>query len=190
MDILSVIKERHSCRSYSLEPVSEEKVKRIIEAAAQAPSPLNSQPWKFFAVTSEDFRNKVYEEGVRYKEVLLEKTEWAWLEKYDLEFVKNVPLMIAVAGNPKRSGADAFMEDNAGAWRDACGAAIQNLMLAAKEEGLSTLWFTMFDKRKVKEWLGIEGPAIPLALVFVGKPGGDTPVMPKKSVDEVMEFVR
>jgi nitroreductase len=190
MDIASTIRERHSCRSYSPEPVSEDVLKKIVEAAGQAPSPLNSQPWRFFAVTNEEFKTRVYQEGVRYKKVLLEKTKWGWLEKYDLEFIKNVPLMIAVVGNPKRSGADSFMEETGNAWRDACGAAIQNLMLAAKAEGLSTLWFTMFDKGTLKEMLGIEGPAVPLALVFVGKADGNTPVMPKKSVDEVIQFVR
>jgi hypothetical protein len=48
----------------------------------------------------------------------------------------------------------------------------------------------MFDKETLKKMLKIEGPAIPLALVFVGKPANDTPVMPKKSVEEVMAFVR
>lgn len=190
MDVVSAIKERHSCRNFSSEPVSDEEVTAIVEAAAQAPSPLNSQPWKFFAVTNEDFRRNVYEEGLRYKKVLLEKTGWGWLEKYDLEFLKNVPVMIAIAGNPKRSGADAFMEESAGAWRDACAAAAQNLLLAAKARGLSTLWFTMFDKKKVSGMLGIEGPEVPLFLVFVGKAAGDTPIMPKKSVEQVLQFVR
>lgn len=52
MDVLEAIKGRRSIRKYTQEPVSEEQVMQILEAARWAPSRGNSQAWKFIVLTN------------------------------------------------------------------------------------------------------------------------------------------
>jgi 5,6-dimethylbenzimidazole synthase len=190
MDLFTVIRERRSCRSYLPDPVSEADLETILGAAINAPSPLNSQPWNFVVITASEMKEKIHLEAVRCRNFLLETSGWKWLGRYDLEFLKSVPAMIAVIGDPKKSGADIFMEGGAGAWREACAAAVQTMMLAAQSVGLSTLWFTMFDKGNIKQLLGIEGEAVPLAMVMVGKAAAPLAAVPRKDLKEVVRYIR
>jgi 5,6-dimethylbenzimidazole synthase len=190
MDIFSVIKERRSCRSFLPDPVPESDVDKLIEAAVNAPSPLNSQPWNFIVITGIETKMKIHAEGSRCRQFLIEKTGWKWLGHYDVEFLKAVPVMVCVLGDPKKSGSDIFMEGGIGAWRDACGAAIQNMMLAAHTLGLASLWYTMFDKGKLNEILGVNDVKFPIGLVCLGKAASSIPAVPRKGLNEVVKYVK
>ncbi len=190
MDIFSLIKERRSCRSFLADPVAEADVDTIIEAALNAPSPLNSQPWNFIVITRKEIKTKIYDEAVRCKRFLLEKTGWKWLGRYEVDFLMTVPVMICVLGDPKKSGADIFMEGGIGAWRDACGAAIQNMMITAQSMNLASLWFTMFDKAKLNEILGVTEVKFPIALVCLGKAAAVPAPVPRKGVNEVVKYFK
>jgi len=190
MDVLTAIRERRSCRMFLPQPVNDEDVEKIIDAATQAPSPLNQQPWKFVVVSGESCKEAVYKEAVRYKQELLEKSGWKWLEKYELEFIKSVPVMIVVCGNPAKSGADTIMEGEGHAWRDACAVATQNMMLAAEAEDLSTLWFTMYDKNNLREIIGCDNKTVPIAVVFVGKEAAPSPALPRKCIGDVIQYIK
>ncbi len=48
MNIYKVLKKRKSIRGYNPDPVSKEILQKIIEAAIQAPSTMNTQPWKLY----------------------------------------------------------------------------------------------------------------------------------------------
>jgi nitroreductase len=56
---MKVILDRRSIRDYTDEPVSEEDLKKIMEAAQQAPSGENAQPWRFVIVKDPDTRQKL-----------------------------------------------------------------------------------------------------------------------------------
>lgn len=190
MDVITAIRERRSCRMFLSDPVNDEDVEKIIDAATQAPSPFNGQPWKFVVVSNNACKEAIYNEAVRYKQELLEKSGWKWLEKYELEYVKSVPVMIVVCGNPKKSGADTIMEGESYAWRDACAVAIQNMMLAAEAEDLSTLWFTMYNKDILKNIIECNKALVPVAIVFVGKEAAPSPALPRKSIEDVINYIK
>ena len=50
MELLQAINERRSVREYTDEPVSDAVVRELIDAALQAPSAINQQPWCFVVV--------------------------------------------------------------------------------------------------------------------------------------------
>ena len=52
-DTLKTIEKRHSIRSFTEQPVSEEDLNAILEAANQAPSAHNQQAWRFVVVKGE-----------------------------------------------------------------------------------------------------------------------------------------
>jgi nitroreductase len=56
--------------------------------------------------------------------------------------------------------------------------------------GFSSLWFTMFDKDKLKEILGIDVGKIPLAIIQLGKVAAPAAAPPRKSVGEMVRYIR
>jgi 5,6-dimethylbenzimidazole synthase len=190
MDIFTAIKERRSCRNFLPDPVNEDAIEKILEAAIWAPSPLNAQPWEFIVVTKEEVKEKLFAEAERCRKWGLEKSGWKWLGSYKVDFVQSAPVIIAVIGNPKKTGLDMFLEEGGVGYQHACAAAIQNIHLAAHALGLSSLWFTLFDKAAIREILDIDPAKNPLALVCLGKAGGELTKTPRKDVKEKTTYVR
>ena len=190
MDLFTVMRERRSCRNFLPEPVDEAMIEKILEAATWAPSPLNSQPWEFIVVTNKEVKEKIFSEGERCRKWALEKSGWKWLGSYSLDFLRSAPVIIAVIGDPKKSGVDMFMEEGPMGYQAACAAAIQNMHLATHALGLSSLWFTLFDKKALREKLGIVHEKTPLALICIGKPGSPPIPVPRKEVKEKTTYIR
>lgn len=165
-------------------------IESILEAGTWAPSPLNTQPWEFLVITSGDVKEKLFSEADRCRKWALEKSGWRWLDSYRVDFLKEAPVVIAVVGDPKKTGVDMFMEEGMVGYQAACAAAIQNIHLAAHSFGLGTLWFTLFDKKAVRAILDIGDDKTPVALVLLGKAGtGMTPV-PRKNVKDKIRYIR
>jgi len=190
MDLFIAMKERRSCRNFLTEPVEEAIIEKVLEAATWAPSPLNMQPWEFLVITNPEVKAKIFDEGERRRQWALETTGWKWLGSYALDFLKSVPVIIAVIGDPKKSGVDMFMEGGPMGYQAACSAAIQNMHLAAHALGLSTLWFTLFDKKALREILGISSEKTPLALICLGKPERPSAPTPRKDIKEKTTYIR
>ena len=190
MDIFEAIKERRSCRKFLPESISEEVIEKILEAATWAPSPLNAQPWEFIVVTNKEIKEKIFSEADRCRKWAIEKSGWKWLEKYRLNFLKTAPVIIAVVGDPKKTGMDMFQEEGGVGYQHACAAAIQNMHLAAHALGLGSLWFTLFDKNPMREILGAVPEKAPLGLVCIGKPDGESPQTDRKDVKDKTTFIR
>lgn len=190
MDLFAVMKERRSCRNFLPEPVDETILEKLLEAATWAPSPLNSQPWEFIVITNSEIKEKIHAEGERCRQWALEKSGWKWLGSYSLQFLKTVPVLIAVVGDPKKSGVDLFMEEGPMGYQAACAAAIQNIHLAAHSFGLSSLWFTLFDKKALREILSLPPEKVPLALICIGKPQSLPSPPPRKDLKEKVTFLR
>ena len=54
MDVLEAIRSRRSTRAYLAKPVSKETMERLLEAAMEAPSAINMQPWEVVVVSGEE----------------------------------------------------------------------------------------------------------------------------------------
>ncbi len=189
MDIMTAIKERRSCRSFSDEPIEKEQLEKILEAATWAPSPLNAQPWSFVVITNSKVKNSIFAEAEKSREQGVQKSGWGWLGKYRVDFLLSAPVIIAVAGNPKKSGVDQFMEGGARAYEHACSAAVQNMMLTAHALGIGSVWFTLFDRDKLQEILGLTSDKVPLALVCLGKADADPAPAPRKSFADKTTYI-
>ena len=87
MDIMTAIKERRSCRSFSDEPIEKEQLEKILEAATWAPSPLNAQPWSFVVITNSKVKNSIFAEAEKSREQGVQKSGWGWLGKYRVDFL-------------------------------------------------------------------------------------------------------
>ncbi len=190
MDVFAAIKGRRSCRNFLPEPISEDTIEKILGAAVWAPSPLNSQPWEFVVITDKEVKGKIFSEAERCRKWALEKSGWKWLEPYKVNFLQSAPVIIAVIGDPKKTGVDMFQEEGMVGYQHACAAAIQNMHLAAHALGLGSLWFTFFDKKPMREILGISPERTPLALVCLGKTAAEPQSLPRKDVKEKTTYIR
>ena len=144
----------------------------ILEAGTWAPSPLNMQGWEFIVITSSDVKERVFDEAERCRRWALEKSGWKWLDSYQVDFLKQAPVMIVVVGDPKKTGVDMFMEEGMVGYQAACAAAIQNIHLAAHSFGLGSLWFTLFDKKALRGILEISDEKTPSRTGASGKTWG------------------
>ena len=58
-DFLELVKSRRSIRKFKPEPIPDEYVDRIIEAARWAPSGANTQPWEFIVVKKQELKEGI-----------------------------------------------------------------------------------------------------------------------------------
>ena len=75
-EVLKSIEERRTIRSFTDEPVEEDKIEKILEAGRWAPSGKNNQPWRFKVVRDEKEKNRLaecthYSDTVRDAKVLI-----------------------------------------------------------------------------------------------------------------------
>ena len=190
MDVFEAIKKRRSCRNFLPEPIGDDVLEKILEAATWAPSPLNMQPWEFIVVTKEEMKEKIFSEADRCRQWGLEKSGWKWLGKYQVNFLKSAPVLVAVIGDPKGTGLDMFLEEGSTGYQHACAAAIQNMHLAAHALDLGSLWFTLFDKKPMREILGVPPEKTPIGIVCLGRPAGDPMKAPRKDVEKKTTYMR
>lgn len=60
MDILSIMRSRYTTKHYDpSKPVSEEALQTMIEVLRLSPSSVNSQPWHFYVIESEEAKAKL-----------------------------------------------------------------------------------------------------------------------------------
>lgn len=150
MSVLDVMRARRSVRAYKSDPVPEEKIRRVMEAARVAPSGKNLQPWKFILVRDEEIRLKLAEASRRQL------------------FMARAPLIVVACGYPERSyqRQGNYMQS----WPIDVSIALEHLMLQAQEEGLGTCWIGAFEEIQVKSILGVPEGVRVLALTPLGFP--------------------
>jgi len=147
--MLEIINSRRSVRQWKNEQVSEEHIQKILEAAMNAPSAGNEQPWYFIVVKDKDLLVKA-----------------SSINLYG-SFVKNAPVAILIC-------ADLRLERFKGYWVQDCSAAAQNLLLAAHSLGLGAVWTSIYpieDRIKgCRQLFNLPEEIIPLTLIPIGYP--------------------
>ncbi len=146
---MDAIFKRRSIRKYTDQPVSEEQIEKVIRAGMAAPSAGNQQPWHFIVI---DDRN-----------ILLDITRF---HPYS-QMLKEAGCAIVVCG-------DTSLERHKGYWVQDCSAATQNMLLAACELGLGSVWLGVYPREDrveaLQKLLGIPENVIPLCIVSLGYP--------------------
>ncbi|MEW6215310.1 MAG: nitroreductase family protein, partial [Nitrospirota bacterium] len=71
-EVLKAISERRAVRSYESRKVPKDIINKIIEAGNQAPSAMNSQPWRFAVVEDREFHRKLIKTAIPNSKKMLE----------------------------------------------------------------------------------------------------------------------
>lgn len=189
MNFGEVLRARRSCRKFKDIPVEKEKVLKILEAANLAPSPLNRQPWEFVVIRNKEIKQRIFESCERAKTFLFEASGWKWLERYKVDFLIEAPLLVGIIGDPSKTGAERFFEGRSEGYQYACAAAVQNLLLAAADIGLGSLWFSLFDRRELQRVIGFDSQKELLAVVCLGYCDDQAPQTGRKDVNEKVTYL-
>jgi nitroreductase len=189
MECQEAILGRRSCRSFSNQLVEKEKLKRLLEAATYAPSPANKQPWEFVVTSNPRYNEQLKATSDHTKEKLAVRSGWKWLTSFNLEFLLQAPLLIVVIGDPSRNGAEQFLDEPSPGYLEASSVAIQNMMLSAHDQGLGTLWFSLFEKTDVRQIFNIGPDKDPIGVICVGYPQHPLPPPPRKGIEQIVKFL-
>jgi pyruvyl transferase EpsI len=154
-DILNILKERRSIRTWTKEKVSSELIFQLIEAARWAPSSGNRQLVRIVIIDSEEC-----------KKLIVDMKE---------NYLRNAPLLILVGVDiSSYSG----REKSNVSYLDA-GAAIQNMILTAHSLGLGGVWCRFCEPDwinnvnkfyQLKKNLKLPGSFLPMSVVAIGWP--------------------
>lgn len=150
MEFGEVLAARRSVRHFNAKlDVSDEDIRALLDAAVQAPTAGNIQPWRFSVVKSLEARER-----------LVEALHQRW--------ATGAPAIIAVSVDPRPCAARyGDRGEYLYALQDTAAAA-ENILLAAVDRGLAACWIGAFDDKAVSKALNLPAPVTPVALIPVG----------------------
>lgn len=187
MNVLDAIYKRRAIRRFSPKGVEEQIVRTLLDAAVQAPSAMNLQPWSFAVIQQTKLLQKLSDQA---KEFLLKDPKWKAASEhgqlpladpeFDIFYGATTLIVICAKTEGFSPTADCYL-------------AGQNLMLAACSIGLGTcpIGFAR-DVLQNKSWkrnLEIPEDSIPVFPIIVGYPLGATPKV-KRDPPHILSWIR
>lgn len=152
MSVFETIYKRRTVRKFKQDVISLEKLKKLVDAARVAPQGGNIQALKYVVINDE-----------KLLEPIFKTTAWAGYIRPagDPKEGEKPTAYILILGDTeiKKEGFDI----------DA-GAAVENLLLTAVEEGLGAAWLGAINRNKIKEILNIPDRYVLHTLVALGYP--------------------
>jgi 5,6-dimethylbenzimidazole synthase len=159
-------------RGYLPEPLSDETLLRLLEAAHRAPSVGLMQPWRFIVIRDREVRAAVHANFVRSNEDARGSYKGERAEQYSglkLEGILEAPQNLCVVCDPAsvqghRLGRHTIRET--ALYSAVC--AVQNLWLAARAEGIGVGWVSILDPLVLQRTLHIPEGIVPIAYLCLG----------------------
>jgi nitroreductase len=202
LDIFEVIKGRRSIRRFQDESVPDEHLRLILQAACQAPSGNNRQPWHFVVVKNK----KVLQEMAAAVHSKMDQIlTWPEAREYEREirryryfftFFSQAPVVIAVLREVYTSSISGLVERRGltlyhHSAEQSASAAAENLILAAKALGYGSCWMTgpLVAIEELERMLQTKPGRHLMALIPLGKPAQEPPPRPRKSLEEVVTWI-
>jgi nitroreductase len=170
VDVLEAIKERRSVREFTDKAVSEDDIKKLIEAAQLAPTAGNTQPLKLVIVKDANIKRRLAEAA------------------FNQSFIQKAPVVIVVCADVSRSrkgyggrGENLYcIQDTA--------ASTQNILITAHALGLATCWVGAFHDKDTAKAVNTPKNVKPFAIIPVGYPAVVPSASKKRPVDEIVHY--
>ncbi|CDF96788.1 MULTISPECIES: 5,6-dimethylbenzimidazole synthase [unclassified Pseudomonas] len=175
--IYRAIAERRDMRHFTGGTVEPRLLRRLLEAAHQAPSVGLMQPWRFIRISDRalraGIRELVEQERIRTAEALGERSDE--FMKLKVEGINDCAEVLVAALMDDRErhifGRRTLPEMDLAS----LSCAIQNLWLASRAEGLGMGWVSLFEPQALADLLGLPAGAKPLAILCLGPVEGFYP---------------
>ena len=183
---MKVIQDRRSIREYTAEPVSDQDLDMILEAARQAPSGENAQPWRFIIVKDAETRKRLGAlagggSGRRFTSEFVTKKMQERFSSLQDEAKKRAAFEKLTSGRVSAFLADAPVNIVVCGQKDVwdmpydTSAAIENMLLMVTALGLGACWviapcIDIRDEERVKALLGMPEGFKAVSIISVGHP--------------------
>jgi nitroreductase len=184
MDVFEAIKNRRSIRQYKPDPVDDETVKKVLEAAHWAPSWGNQQCWRFVVVRDPKIKSQIAD---TLNKIIIDTEQ---VENAAASSIRQAPVLIVICAEKSQAGlsADGKPQNDKGEfwYMFDIALAVQNLTLAAHASGLGTVIVGGFDIKKVENILGVPAGCTVVTMTPLGIPAQKGQVSPRKPLSEVI----
>ncbi|MCX5797617.1 MAG: nitroreductase family protein [Elusimicrobia bacterium] len=190
---------RRSIRRYKPDPVPEEHLTQLLEAARLAPSGSNSQPWRF----------KIVQDPATKAKLMAVANDQPFIGAAPVVLVCCVDIKAYAAGTiatidamradgqlpaPMAESIRRRTQDLVDGPRDLAargiafnmGIAGEHIALRALDFGLGTCWVRAFDEARVRELFGWDENLHVAALIPVGYPDESPKARPRRPLDELI----
>ena len=171
MEVIDAIKARRSIRRFQSREIDDDVIKEIIALGNLAPSAGNLQPRDFVVVKEQETKENLAHAALNQ------------------DFVAKAPVVIVVCANIKRTahygkrGMELYcIQDSA--------CAIENMLLAIVDKGLSCCWVGAFDENAVSGILGLPAQIRPVAILPVGYSEAKPYPVSRIDIDELIHYER
>jgi nitroreductase len=186
MDLKQAIRTRHAVRSYRRQPVLEQDVRRLLDAAVRAPNAKNEQPWSFAVVQNRELLQRYSDQA---KALLLAEssagaaTNRVLFNSQSFDVFYGAGTLIVICGRT----------DNEYTVAD-CWLAAENLMLTACDLGLGTCpvgsAVAVLNSPKVKAELAIPREVTAIAAIVVGYSDEPASLPTPRAAPRILSFRR
>jgi len=162
MDVIEATRTRRSIRRFKPEPLQEEHLRKILEAAQQAPSAGNKQPWRFIVVRNPNTKDSLGK--------IARNQTW----------ISNAGVIIVALAMDKKSPQiyEKWAE------RDVM-IAVEHMVLSAWSLGYGTCWIGAFTEEDVKDLLDIPQEMTVINLLPIGVPAENPEKKSRKPFEEI-----
>ena len=166
MEFLDLVKSRYSVRAYKNDPVEDEKLEKILEAARFAPTAVNYQPFKLIVIKTEGRKDEL-------KSI------------YQAEWFSEAPLVIGVCCEPQ----NAWIRRDGKNFADVDATIVMDhIILAATSLGLGTCWIGAFNAEEAKKILNLPEKVEPLVFTPLGYPADEIGEKKRKGLSELVKY--
>ena len=186
---LELVKRRRSIRKLKLDPISDEDVGKIIEAARWAPSGANTQPWEFVVVRKKEIKDGIVQ---ILTEVMSQEPRKAGEERpgqvpdrpkphFSPSDIVSAPVLILLIGDTRVRNSMPFAMPNDQMWQLVFISSLANafiyMHLAATTLGLASRWLSGVHmppaQSRLKKLLGIPAEMEVYDMMVVGYPDAE-----------------
>lgn len=197
--MIPAIYDRRSIRKFVDKPISQKDITDIIQSGMKAPSSKNRQPWKYIVIqgSAKEEMLRVFRQGIEREEndnaLLPESRQHIAAAKYTVDIMAEAPTIVFVVnslGESKSILSELTPEERV---YEICNiqsisASIQNMLLAATEKGIGSLWICdiYFAYSELCKWLGNDGQLI--AAIAFGYPNEFPKERPRKKIDDIVKW--
>ncbi len=168
MDVIKVINSRYSVRAYKPDPIDDDKLFAILNAARMAPTASNRQPFKIIVIHSRGREEEL-------------------LSIYSSPWFVQAPLILCVCGLPemgwvRKDGRVYLYVDIA--------FVMDHMVLAASELGLGTCIIAAFDEANARRVLAIPEEVEPVLFTPLGYPADTPGTKERKELADLVGYER
>jgi nitroreductase len=169
MDFQELAAKRYSVRSYKADPVEDEKLEAVLEAAVLAPTAANRQPFRVYVIHTKGRQEEL-------KRI------------YNRDWFVQPPLVLCVCGVPGEAWVRKY--DDANYYQVDATIVMDHIIMAAADLGLGTCWIAAFKPEEAREVLELPEDEAPVVFTPLGYPADELGPKRRREKSELIKEMK